>query len=147
MLCPGVSGTGKTTLAQLLSAHVPAATLLTDDRAIVTLDDDSLKVWGSPWPGAARIAGVSEASLETVVFIRHAATCALREIPPREVFRRILNTLSMPLWEPARCGRALEIVDAIVTRARLVEASYPVTADAARWLARELRGSKTLGAA
>jgi hypothetical protein len=121
--------------------------LLTDDRAIVTLDDDSLKVWGSPWPGAARIAGVSEASLETVVFIRHAATCALREIPPREVFRRILNTLSMPLWEPARCGRALEIVDAIVTRARLVEASYPVTADAARWLARELRGSKTLGAA
>jgi hypothetical protein len=50
----------------------------------------------------------------------------------------MVNSLSMPLWEPARCDRALEIVDAIVSQAILVEAAYPPTADAARRVTRQL---------
>ena len=146
VLCPGVSGTGKTTLARLLHANVPEVELLTDDRAIVRFDADALSVWGSPWPGAAGIAGPGVASLDAVVFIRHGTTMTMRRVAPSDAFRRILNTLSMPLWEPARCGRALEIVDAIVSRATLVEASYPPTGRAARWLVDELRGLESLGA-
>lgn len=138
VLCPGVSGTGKTTLARLLAQHAPTTELLTDDRAIVTLDDDGLRVWGSPWPGAAGIAGGAQASLRHVVFIRHGSSMRMRRVTPGNAFRRVLNTLSMPLWEPARCGHALEIVDAIVTRTQLVEAEYPPTADVATWLEREL---------
>lgn len=138
VLCPGVSGTGKTTLARLLAQHVPSAELLTDDRAIVTLDDDALTVWGSPWPGAAGVAGGGRAPLRHVAFIRHGPGMRLRRVLPRDAFRRVLNTLSMPLWEPARCAHALGIVDAIVTRADLVEAEYPPTPDAAMWLEREL---------
>jgi hypothetical protein len=145
VLFPGVSGTGKTTLARLVSAHAPDVELLTDDRAIVTLHGNALRVWGSPWPGAARIAGAGNGPLETVVFIRHGASRTLREVPPREAFRRIVNTLSMPLWEPARCGRALEIIDAVVTRTTLVEAEYPPTAEAARWLVGELNELGALG--
>jgi hypothetical protein len=137
VLCPGVSGAGKTTLSRLLRDNAPAIDLLTDDRAIVTLED-RLTLWGSPWPGAARVAGSASAPLSAVMFIRHGHAVALREVSPRDAFRRILNSLSMPLWEPARCGRALEIVDAIVSRATLVEATYPPTADAARRVTREL---------
>ena len=138
VLCPGVSGTGKTTLAQLLGrAHAPVE-LLTDDRAIVTLTPDGVRVWGSPWPGAARIAGTASAPLTTIMFIRHGASRARRVVAPSEAFRRILNTLSMPLWEPARCGRALEIVDAIISNARLIELTYPPTEAAAEWLASEV---------
>jgi hypothetical protein len=145
VLCPGVSGTGKTTLARLLVDGVHEVDVLTDDRAIVTLDGDALTVWGSPWPGAARIAGAGAAPLETVVFIRHSETTAIGPVTPGDAFRRILNTMSMPLWEPARCGRALEILDAIVSRATLIEASYPPTSEAARWLAGELRTATSLG--
>ena len=137
VLCPGTSGAGKTTLSRLFSDFVPNIELLTDDRAIVTLDD-RLTVWGSPWPGAARVAGTGNAPLTTVMFMRHGDDLSLRDLKPAEAFRRIVNTLSMPLWEPARCGRALEIVDAMVTRAALVEATYSPTARAARWLASEL---------
>src|SRR5690349_879757 len=63
VLCPGVSGTGKTTLARLLEAHVPSARLLTDDRATVTLTD-RLTLWGSPWAGAARVADGGSAPLD-----------------------------------------------------------------------------------
>jgi hypothetical protein len=86
---------------------------------------NALTVWGSPWPGAARIAGAGAAPLETVVFIRHGAAVGIRHVAPRDAFRRILNTMSMPLWEPARCGRALEILDAIVSRATLIEGVVP----------------------
>ena len=137
VLCPGVSGAGKTTLSRLLRDNAPAIDLLTDDRAIVTLQD-RLTVWGSPWPGSARVAGSGSAPLSALMFIRHGNTVALRDVPPRESFRRVLNSLSLPLWEPARCGRALEIVDAIVSHATLLEATYPPTADAARRVTREL---------
>jgi hypothetical protein len=137
VLCPGMSGAGKTTLARLLRDNAPAIEVLTDDRSIVTLDD-RLTVWGSPWPGAARVAGAGGAPLRTVMFMRHGADVSIRPVRPSEAFRRIINTLSMPLWEPARCGRALEIVDAIVSDTMLVEATSPPTADAARRVTREL---------
>jgi hypothetical protein len=137
VLCPGRSGAGKTTLARLLRDNAPAIDVLTDDRAIVTLGH-SLTLWGSPWPGAARVAGSGGAPLEAVMFINHGNAVALREVTRGEAFRRIVSSLSMPLWEPARCGRALELVDAIVSRTTLVEATYPPTADAARRVMREL---------
>src|SRR5688500_6314685 len=80
VLCPGVSGTGKTTLARLLQRHVPEITVLTDDRAVVTRGVDGLALWGSPWPGAARIASGKSASLATIVFIRHGRFCAVRPV-------------------------------------------------------------------
>jgi len=146
VLCPGVSGTGKTTLARLLLEQPCRLEMLTDDRAIVTLDADALTVWGSPWPGAARVAGGGAAPLETVVFIRHGAAASIQRVAPRDAFRRILNTMSMPLWEPARCSRALDILDALVSRATLIEATYPPTADAARWLIGQLGTLGSLGA-
>jgi hypothetical protein len=141
VLCPGVSGTGKTTLARLLAAHEPGARVLTDDRAVVTLRGGDPIVWGSPWPGAAQIAESMEAPLSTVLFIRHGGSCVARTVPPREAFRRIVNTLSIPLWEPARCAGALEVVDAIVTRARLVEVAYPLNAGTASWLIETAQGA------
>jgi hypothetical protein len=145
VLCPGVSGTGKTTLARLLAAHAPEISLLTDDRAIVTLDDGDLRMTGSPWPGAARIAGSGSAPLRTVVFIAHDRVCTARAVPPAEAFRRIVNTLSMPLWEPARCGRALEIVDAIVSRSELLELGFPPDADGAAWVTQHVHRAQPLG--
>ena len=137
VLCPGMSGAGKTTLARLLRDNAPAIELLTDDRAIVTLED-RITLWGSPWPGSARVTGSGTAALSALMFIRHGNAVALRQVSPGEAFRRMVNALSMPLWEPARCGRALEIVDAIVSQAALVEAAYPPTAEAARRVTREL---------
>ena len=145
VLCPGVSGTGKTTLARLLAEHAPNVQLLTDDRAIVTLDGGELRVWGSPWPGAARLAGTSSAPLETVVFIAHDETCTARRVTPSDAFRRIVNTLSMPLWEPARCGRALEFVDAIVSNADLLELGYRPDAHAAAWIVEQVERAQPLG--
>ena len=146
VLCPGVSGAGKTTLAQLLLNDVPAVDVLTDDRAIITLDARGLTIWGSPWPGAARIAGGGSALLTTVVFIRHDVACSVHRVRPADAFRRIVNTLSMPVWEPSRCGRALEIVDAIVSSAELLELAYPPTPEAALWLADRVGLAPPLGA-
>ena len=137
VLCPGMSGAGKTTLARLVRDALPDVTVLTDDRAIVTLDG-RLTLWGSPWPGAAGIAAPGGAPLDVLVFIRHGAAMSVRAVRPADAFRRVVNTLSMPLWEPARCGRALEVVDAIVSRPIAVEFTYPAVADAARWLCAEL---------
>jgi hypothetical protein len=147
VLCPGVSGTGKTTLARLLRDADPTTTLLTDDRAIVTLGGRGVRVWGSPWPGAAKVAGVGSARLTTVVFVRHGLRHERRAVGAPEAFRRIVNTLSMPLWEPARCGRALDVVDAVISGARLLELTFPPTTEAAQWIVGEVDGQFATSAA
>ena len=138
VLCPGVSGTGKTTLATLLRELPDPPLVLSDDRTIVTNDGEGVWLWGSPWPGAARLASPHGAPLAAVVFPRHGKSCELRVVSPGEAFRRILNALSLPLWDAARCGAALGLVDAIVSSALLVEASYPPTRGAAAWLRQAL---------
>ena len=147
VLCPGVSGTGKTTLARLLSATDASMDVLTDDRAIVTLDRPGARVWGSPWPGAAKLAGTGSAHLTTVVFIRHGESPRCRPVTAADAFRRLLNTLSVPLWEPGRCAGALAVVDAIVSHARLIELTFPPTTDGARWVLNEVMAVAPVGAA
>lgn len=147
VLCPGVSGTGKTTLARLLSATDASINVLTDDRAIVTMDRPGVRVWGSPWPGAARIAGSGSAHLTTVVFIRHGEPARCRSVTASDAFRRLVNTLSVPLWEPERCDGALAVVDAIVSHARLIELTFPPTTDGARRVLGEVATDAPVGAA
>lgn len=137
VLCPGMSGAGKTTLAKLLARQAPDVEVLTDDRAIVAFDEH-LTIWGSPWPGAAQIASGESALFAILMFIRHGSGYAIRSVSAGEAFRRVINALSMPLWEPARVGRALEIVDAMVTRAPIVEVTYTPTDDVARHLVADL---------
>lgn len=47
----GESGTGKSTHTRLWVENIPDATLLNDDSPVISLEEDGIRVYGSPWSG------------------------------------------------------------------------------------------------
>ena len=134
VLCPGVSGTGKTTLARLLGQLDAGVELLSDDRTVVTRDGEGARLWGSPFPGEAAVAGAGDGPLRAIVFPRHGTTFQVEEVAPTAAARRLRDTLALPLWSPDELADALDLLDRIVSTTLLLEIAYPPTAESARRL-------------
>lgn len=133
VVAAGVSGAGKTTLARLVAA-VEGTTVLTDDRAILTLERDGLRLWGSPWPGDAGIALPACTPLAAIVFLRHGTETAIREVSEGIALGRLLTTVALPVWNPDRLQGPLAFVERILLTTPIFEVTYPPTVAAAQWI-------------
>ncbi|MCG2703537.1 MAG: hypothetical protein L6366_04095 [Candidatus Omnitrophica bacterium] len=67
----GVSGTGKSTTANIWGADKDA-TVLSDDRIIVRRPGRRFLMYGTPWHGDSRHCAQAEVPLEKVFFLKHA---------------------------------------------------------------------------
>ena len=120
ILCAGVSGSGKSTIARLLEAA--GATVLSDERPVVRrqtppgtpASDASFRVHGSPWPSSAGFARRDAAPLRRIYFLEHGATDRLTPLPPPEAFRRLIQVATIPWQEPAFFDPCLATVEALL---------------------------------
>lgn len=123
VLCPGVSGEGKSTLARAL--HDAGALVQSDDRIALTAAGGAVTAWGSPWYSSAHFASGRGAPLRAVVFPdRGPATPTVRVLPRREALRRLMRSLSMPLWSPDLIDFALELTTTVLATAEPLSLAY-----------------------
>ena len=127
IVCAGVSGVGKSTIAKLL--HAVGATVLTDEHPVVRQwpapDGEvrsiqpaaAFRVHGSPWPSAAGFARHACAPLQRIYFLEHGAENRLTPLTPREAFTRFIPVAMIP-WHDATffdpCLQTLESLLRIV---------------------------------
>lgn len=123
VLCPGVSGEGKSTLARTL--RDAGAVIQSDDRIALTVEQGAVTAWGTPWYSAAHFATGQGAPLRAVVFPdRGPAAPTIRPVPRREALRRLMRSLSLPLWSPELIDFALELTTAVLASAEAVSLAY-----------------------
>jgi hypothetical protein len=132
-LCLGVSGAGKSTLARAM-LRVPGVRVLNDDRNVLTLEEDGVRVWATPWPGNAGIAGTGFAPLGVVAFIKQTATPQAVHLTPREALPRLLRTLLIPAWNLHDASAELQLIDGLVARTPMVELGYPLSDRMPEWV-------------
>ena len=138
VVCPGISGAGKTTLASLLVRFGGGTVPLSDDRIAVTEDANGFRLWGTPWHGDAKIAEPAGGPLGVVAFPRKSPEMAMRRLDLRDATRRWLNTLTTPLWSAELIDWSLEWMDRLVRSVPHVEIAYPATLEAAEWIVKTL---------
>lgn len=125
ILCPGVSGTGKSTLASTVLADPRGGVIgLSDDRVAVTVDGESLRLWGTPWHSAAGTSSPDDAGCRAMVFVRHGAGASLSRIAMPTALRLLLRSVAIPFWDSGATSFALEVIDRLLTGVPSFEFAY-----------------------
>jgi hypothetical protein len=138
ILCVGISGKGKSTLARLLDGA--GATVLTDERPVVrqwpapaedngTESEDFFRVYGSPWPSSAGFACNAWAPLKRIYFIEHGATDQITPLMPREAVHRLIHVATIPWQDPALLDPYLATVNRLLQSIPCAVLSFRPTAD------------------
>ena len=98
MICPGVSGAGKTTLCRQLAGS-PDFRVLSDDRAVVRRSGDGYRAHGTPWPGEGGFAVNQGLPLAGIGFIQQRATPATERIARSQAIHRLVRVASVPWFD------------------------------------------------
>lgn len=140
VMAPGVSGTGKSTLARLVGDHGGGdMQVLNDDRIALTADGGPVHAWSTPWPGREGIARAGNGPLALIAFLRRASNMQVSNVNPRDGARRLLRMLALPLWDRQCLAQALEFTDLLVTSCQMIELAYPQSREAGIWIAETCR--------
>jgi hypothetical protein len=137
VLCPGVSGVGKSTLARLL-LDCAETTVLSDDRVAVTLEGNVAHIWGTPWFSKARVATTSQAPLWAIGLLGRGAEPTVRRATPARALEQVFAAAALPWWSSPAMDQSLSLLDSLLGSARIFHLEYPPTAEAAERVVREL---------
>ncbi len=137
VICPGVSGAGKTTLSRQL-VGVPGLRVLSDDRAVVRRSGSGYLAYGTPWPGEGGFAVNAAVPLAGVGFIEKRAAPETMPLTRSEAIQRLVRVSSVPWYDREAAGRMFDGLVDLCGRVAVWRLGVPPSAaavDAVRALA------------
>jgi hypothetical protein len=108
MVFTGQSGSGKSTLATLLSG-CGGVEILSDERTVIRMSGDSLRIFGTPWHSSAALAGNGEFPFKALFFIHHGPESRIIPCPSVETLKRLLPLMVIPWYDPYALPRVLDV--------------------------------------
>ena len=129
----GESGTGKSTHTRLWREHIAGARLLNDDSPIVSVRNDEIRVYGSPWSGKTPCYHNVRLPVAAVVRLSQAPENRIRRLRPIEALGALLPSVPPAFARDERLQDALcDIVSQTIARIPVYHLSCLPDAAAAR---------------
>jgi hypothetical protein len=111
-LFAGQSGAGKSTMARFWAAA--GATVLSDDRIVLRVEGNEIRMHGTPWHGDAEYAEPLSAPLCSLLFLRQARTHALTPVLAAAA-GALLFSCAFPVFHSADAlARTLTVLERLV---------------------------------
>ena len=106
----GHSGAGKSTLGKQWVKH-RGATILSDDRVVVTGGDSGFIIYGTPWHGEAGLAKNATAELRAIFLIRHGECNQTDLLSPAKATSELLTRSFVPWYRAEALDFTLSFLD------------------------------------
>ena len=127
-LFAGHSEAGKSTTANLW--HARQATILSDDRVILTIEGDRVVMHGTPWHGDAGFAAPLAAPIRRIFFLEHGTANRLRPLGGAAAAASLLARSFVPFHDRAALAWTMELLERIVERVPCAEFAFVPDASA-----------------
>jgi hypothetical protein len=128
LLFVGHSGAGKSTMSEI--AEGVGARILSDDRAIVTIQNDQPIVWGSPWHGSQRKGGAGSAPLCGVFLLAQHSEDSIVPLTAARALGEMFVRLIHPTVDADETANVLTALGMLVARLPVHELHFRPTAHA-----------------
>lgn len=111
----GRSGAGKSTITGILNS-AGCSDILSDDRVIVRDIEDTVRVFGTPWPGEGGYASNSNVPLSGIFLLTKGEQNSITEINRRNAVERLLPVLSIPWYDKESLSGILTFCDLLLAK-------------------------------
>ena len=119
VLFAGVSGSGKSTMAELWRRFGPPASKVIDDEHIIVRNaTESSILFGAPWSRGLRKATFSRTPAKAIFFLSHGEQNQCERLSSSEAFAKLLSQVFLPVWSQEQleltvqaCARLLGNLD------------------------------------
>ena len=115
ILFTGVSGSGKSTMANLWHKFGPPISTVIDDEHILArhLAETTL-LYGAPWARGPRTASFSRTPLSFIFFLSHGEQNECTRMTAGEAFAQLLSQVFLPLWSREQVELTMETCSALL---------------------------------
>ncbi len=129
----GPSGAGKSTMSDFFTAR--GASVLSDERIIIRKIDGEFSIFGTPWPGAGRLARNQQAPLTAFHCIAHGQGAhAMHPMSPHAVSSLVLPQSFLPHWDRNAMDRTLETLGELIDQIGAFQLSFVKNGDIVAFL-------------
>ena len=109
----GKSGAGKTTFMRQCQSRDDIEGL-SDDRIIARLQEETLRLHGTPWAGEGRVAQAKTSAFSALTFLHQSSSNELRGISPLNAFQQLMPTASILWFDRLRMEQAMAFCEELV---------------------------------
>ena len=114
----GQSGAGKSTMANLWNEE-KGITVLSDDRVLVSMTEQGLTAYGTPWHGTEKYAVNKSVQVKKIFFISHANKNTALEVNGIKSVSELVRNAFLPFWDRDRMECSTEFLIHVSQNARL----------------------------
>ncbi|GGH32078.1 hypothetical protein FAZ19_23020 [Sphingobacterium alkalisoli] len=128
----GKSGTGKSTHSNLWIAHIPGTTLLNDDNPAIRVEDDGIRVYGTPWSGKTPCYRNVGVKLQALVRLRQAPVNQLQLQKGKLALLTVLPSCTALRWNQTLYTAMMDMLVWLLPDVRVAQMDCLPNADAAK---------------
>ena len=133
------SGVGKSTHSRNLRALLDDKFIyINDDKPLVSVNENNVTVYGTPWNGKERRSNDISAPLKAVLFLSRGETNTYRKIVNKEeIYIKMISQIYLPK-EKAKRELALKVADAILKNINFYEINVTKDIESAKMTYEEI---------